>query len=199
MNPTVAPKSITPSMPTFRMPERCPISSPSAAIVKTVAASRLLAANSHILLLPFHLFPDDGVAIEILKGDEGDHQDPEEGIIDAVAKLELSLDEPASVGQPAEEEGERNGHQGIAHGNQPADDPVEGQIAEVSIVQGDLGYTGDGGEVVVSGEAGDRPTQNEHEQRHILRTDARVFGRRRAQPEGLDLIAQGGLGKHEVQ
>src|SRR4030067_53860 len=102
MNPRVAPKSITPSMPTFRMPERCPISSPSAAMVKTVEAFRLLAANSHMLWFPFHLLPDDGVAIEELEGDEGDHQNAEQGVVDAVPQHELSLDEPAPVGQPAE-------------------------------------------------------------------------------------------------
>src|SRR3989304_1667769 len=101
MNPRVAPKSITPSMPTFKIPERCPISSPNAAMVKTVEAFRLLAANSHILWLPFQFLPDDGFSIEELEGDEGDHQNPEQGVIDAEAQLELSLDEPASVGQPA--------------------------------------------------------------------------------------------------
>src|SRR3990172_12319426 len=158
MNPTVAPKSITPSMPTFRMPERCPISSPSAAIVKTVEAFRLLAANSHILFLPFHLLPDDGVAIEELEDDEGDHQNPEQSIVDPVAQFELSLDEPPSVGQPAEQQGEGNGRQRVALRDQPADDPVEGQIAEVPVVRGDLVHPGDGGEVVVSSQAGDQPT-----------------------------------------
>src|SRR3989304_5918632 len=172
LNPTVAPKSITPSMPTFRMPERCPISSPSAAIVKTVEAFRLRAANSHILALPIDLLPDDGVAVEELEGDEGDHQDPEQGVVDAVAQLELSLDEAAPVGQPAEQQGEGNGRQRIALGDQPADDPVEGQITEVPVVRGDLVQPGDGGEVVVSGQATDQPAQDEHQQWPVLRADA---------------------------
>ena len=50
MKPKVAPKSITPSIPTFRTPERWLMSSPRAAKVKIVEASRLLAINSHIYL-----------------------------------------------------------------------------------------------------------------------------------------------------
>ena len=43
---------------------------------------------------------------------------------------------------------------GIALGDQPADDPVEGQIAEIAVVPGDLVDAGHCGEIVIAGQTG---------------------------------------------
>src|SRR3990172_2814294 len=117
MKPKVAPKSITPSIPTFRTPERWPTSSPRAAKVKIVEASRLLARNSHMYSLLFFLFPDELVSVEELKSHKCDHQNSEQGIIQAKAHMEFSLGESAADGQSSEKQCHRNRRQRIAQGN----------------------------------------------------------------------------------
>src|SRR4030067_3119647 len=107
MKPRVAPNSITPSAPTFRTPDRCPISSPRAAMVKIVEASRLLTRNSHIQALLLGLYPKDFIPVEELESDERDHQYSQQGIIHAVALMEFSLDESASYRQASEEQRHR--------------------------------------------------------------------------------------------
>ena len=61
--------------------------------------------------------------------------------------MELPLDKAATVGQPTEQQGEGNGRQWIALGYQAAYDPIEGQIAEVSIIVGNFVDAGDGGKI----------------------------------------------------
>src|SRR4030042_5180825 len=98
MKPKVAPKSIAPSIPTFRTPERWLISSPRAAKVKIVEASRLLMAKSHISLLLPRFFPHYLVTVKELKSDQSDHQNPQQGVIHSEAHVELPLDESSAYG-----------------------------------------------------------------------------------------------------